>query len=150
MKRLRIVIADDHSQMLSLLQALLEPEYQVVGTAEDGQALVAAAQALRPDIVITDVDMPGLDGIQATRELHRCLPECRVIFHSSHGGPEVIAAAFAAGASGYLIKGSAQSLLSSIRTVVRQVWNNANEAEEAAKTVNEASSMRVVHAGDWR
>ena len=124
MKRLRIVLADDHPQILSLLQTLLEPEYDVVGTAEDGQSLIAAAQALRPDLVLTDVEMPVLNGIDAVRELHKALPDCRVIFHSSHAESEVMAAAFQAGASGYLIKGSSQSLVSSIRTVVRHVWNS--------------------------
>jgi DNA-binding NarL/FixJ family response regulator len=124
MRRLRIVLADDHPQILSLLQTLLEPEYDVVGTAEDGQSLIAAAQALRPDLVLTDVDMPVLTGIEAVRELHKALPDCRVIFHSSHCESAVMAAAFQAGASGYLIKGSSQSLVSSIRTVVRHVWNS--------------------------
>lgn len=124
MKRLRILLADDHPQILALLQTLLEPDYTVVGTVEDGQSLIAAAQALRPDVVLTDVDMPVLNGIDAVRELHKLLPDCRVIFHSSHGEPEIMAAAFEAGASGYLIKGSSQSLVSSIRTVVRHVWKS--------------------------
>lgn len=130
MRRLRIVLADDHPQILTLLQTLLEPDYKVVGTAEDGQSLLAAAQALRPDLVLTDVDMPVLSGIEAVRELHKVLPECRVIFHSSHSEPEVMAAAFEAGASGYLIKGSSQSLLSSIRTVVRHVSKSQEPLEE--------------------
>jgi len=129
MKRLRIVLADDHPQILALLQRLLEPEYDVVGTVEDGQSLIAAAQALRPDLVLTDVDMPVLNGIEAVRELHKLLPECRVIFHSSHCESNVMAAAFQAGASGYLIKGSSQSLVSSMRTVVRHVWDNREPLE---------------------
>jgi DNA-binding NarL/FixJ family response regulator len=121
MRRLRILLADDYSRMLSLLQSVLEPTYQVVGTVEDGQSLVVAAQALRPDIILTDVDMPIMNGIEATRELRRTLPNCCVIFHSSHGEPEVMAEAFAAGGSGYVIKGSAKSLLSSIHMIIRQV-----------------------------
>ena len=127
MKRLRILLCDDESQMLSLLQSVLEPEYSVVGTAEDGQALIAAAQALRPDLVLTDIEMPRMDGIEAVQELRKTLPDCRVIFHTSHDEPEVMAAAFSAGASGYLIKGSAQSLISAIRTVVRQAWDRDEE-----------------------
>ncbi len=125
MKQLRILLADDRPQMLALLQLVLEPDYTVVGTVEDGQSLIAAAQALRPDLVLTDIDMPLLNGIEATRELRTLLPDCRVIVHSSHDEPGVMAAAFAAGASGYLIKGSSQSLLSSIRAIVQHVWNQS-------------------------
>ncbi len=121
MRRLRVVLADDHPQILALLQTLLEPDYHVVGTADNGRALLATAEVLRPDLILTDIDMPALNGIEAARELHRLLPDCRVILHSSHSEPEMIAAALEAGASGYLIKGSQQSLLSSIRTVVRHV-----------------------------
>lgn len=127
MKRLRILLCDDESQMLSLLQSVLEPEYAVVGTAEDGQALIAAAQALRPDLVLTDIEMPRMDGIEAVQELRKTLPDCRVIFHTSHDEPEVMAAAFSAGAAGYLIKGSAESLVSAIRTVVRHAWDRDEE-----------------------
>lgn len=151
MRRLRIVVADDHPQILSLLQVLLEPDYKVVGTAEDGQSLVAAAQALRPDVVLTDIDMPILNGIEATRELHNQLPECRVIVHSSHSEPEIVASAFAAGASGYLIKGSSQSLISSIRSVIRHVSTN-DEApyvdREPEHTIPRESRIR--QESSWR
>ncbi len=127
MKRLRILLCDDESQMLSLLQSVLEPEYSVVGTAEDGQALIATAQALRPDLVLTDIEMQRMDGIEAVQELLKTLPDCRVIFHTSRTEPEVMAAAFSAGAAGYLIKGSAESLVSAIHTVVRHVWKQEEE-----------------------
>jgi CheY-like chemotaxis protein len=113
MKRLRLLLCDDDSQMLSFLQSVLETEYTVIGTAEDGQALIAAAQALRPDLVLTDIQMPKMDGIEAVHELRRTLPDC----------PEVMAAAFSTGAVGYLVKGSSQSLVSAIRTVVRHAAN---------------------------
>lgn len=121
MKRLRILLCDDETQMLSLLQSVLEHEYTVVGTAEDGLALIAAAQALRPDLVLTDIDMPRMDGIEAVQELRKTLPDCRVIFHTSRDEPEVMAAAFSAGADGYLVKGSLPSLLSGIRTAIQHM-----------------------------
>ena len=123
MKRLRILLADDRPQILSLLQLVLEPDYTIVGTVEDGQSLIAAAQALRPDLVLTDIDMPMLNGIEATRELRRLLPDCRVVVFSSHDEPDIMASAFAAGAVGYLIKSSSQSLLTSIRAIVQHVWH---------------------------
>jgi DNA-binding NarL/FixJ family response regulator len=125
MRRPRILLCDDHPAILTLLHYLLEPHYHVVGTAEDGQSLVAAAQALRPDIVFTDINMPHVNGLEATRELRKHLPGCHVIVHSSHDEPEVMAAAFAAGASGYVVKGSTNALESSIRTVIETVWAQA-------------------------
>ncbi|MEQ1654906.1 MAG: response regulator, partial [Nitrospira sp.] len=68
-----------------------------------------------------------MDGIEAVQELLKTLPDCRVIFHTSRTEPEVMAAAFSAGAAGYLIKGSAESLVSAIRTVVRHVWKQEEE-----------------------
>lgn len=132
MKRLRIVLADDHPRIVTLLKALLEPEYRVVGTAADGQSLLTAAFALRPDIVLTDVDMPLVNGIDAVRDLHRKLPDCRVIVYTSRTEPEIMAAAFAAGASGYLIKGSSQSLVTSIRAVVRHVCQSQSSRDGCA------------------
>lgn len=119
MKRLRLLLCDDDSQMLSFLQSVLETEYTVIGTAKDGQALIAAAQALRPDLVLTDIQMPKMDGIEAVHELRRTLPDCQVIFHTSRTDPEVMAAAFSAGAVGYLVKGSLQSLLTGLRTALQ-------------------------------
>ncbi len=121
MKRLRILLADDHSQMLTLLKMVLEPTFQVIGTVEDGQSLIAAAQALRPDLVLTDIDMPILNGIEATRELRKLQPQCRVICHSSHDQPDIMAAAFAAGASGFVIKGTTRDLVSSLRSAIKEI-----------------------------
>lgn len=125
MKPLRILLCDDDAQMLSLLQSVLEPDFTVVGTAEDGQALIAAAQALRPDLVLTDIEMPKMDGIEAVQELRKTRPNCRVIFHTSRSEPEVMAAAFTVGAAGYLVKGASQSLASAIRTVIRHAEHRA-------------------------
>jgi DNA-binding NarL/FixJ family response regulator len=105
-RRSRILLADDHPMMLAGLRKLLEPELEVIGTATDVHALVAAAESWRPDLVITDVEMPGLDGIEATRWLHAALPSVRVLILSIHVEPSWVRAAFDAGARGYLTKAS--------------------------------------------
>ncbi|MCC6141224.1 MAG: response regulator transcription factor [Nitrospira sp.] len=121
MKRLRILLCNDDAQMLPMFQSVLESEYAVIGTAEDGQALIAAAQALRPDLVLTDIQMPKMDGIEAVRELRKTRPDCLVVFYASRTDPEVMAAAFSAGAVGYLVKDSLPSMLSGLRTVLQHV-----------------------------
>lgn len=122
MARLRILLGSDHPHILWLLKTLLEPEYRVVGTAQDGRSLVAAALALQPHLVLTELDLPVLDGIAAVREIHRALPACRVVCHGPHGDPAVMAGVFEAGAMGFLIQSSVQSLVSTIRPVLHHVW----------------------------
>lgn len=125
MRRLRLLLCDDQPEMLGLLQRILEPHYHIVGTAEDGQSLLAAAYALRPDIVLTDINLPLVNGLDAARDMRKHLPDCCIIIHSSHDEPEILAAAFAAGASGYFVKGSLRALPSSIRAVIRSARDTA-------------------------
>lgn len=118
MSRPRILLGDDYPQILELLKILLELDYEVVGTVGDGRALLSTAQKLRPDIILTDVDMPILSGIEAVREIRKLQPDCCIIFHSSHAEQHIVASAYEAGASGYLIKGASTSLLSSLNAIV--------------------------------
>ena len=117
-RRRRVLLADDHPLMFTGLRMLLEPELEVVGTVTDGQALLDAAERLRPDLVITDISMPGLDGIEATRRLQASLPEVRVLILSINTEPFCVRAAFEAGAWGYLVKTSAPE---EIELAVREV-----------------------------
>lgn len=105
--RSRVLLADDHPMMLGGLRKLLDPAYEVVGAVADGLALLAVAERLRPDLVIADIAMPGLDGVEATRRLRQIVPACRVLILSIHAEPSWVRAAFAAGACGYLTKCSA-------------------------------------------
>lgn len=114
----RILLADDHPMILSGLRKLFEPELEVVGTVMDGQALLDAAERLRPDLVITDVEMPGIDGIEATRSLQTVSPGARVLILSIHAEPSCVRAAFEAGAWAYLTKCSAPE---EIECAVREV-----------------------------
>jgi DNA-binding NarL/FixJ family response regulator len=104
---LRVLLADDHPMMLEGLAKLLEPEFEVAGRVQDGRALLAAAERLRPDLVITDLSMPDIDGLEATRRLRVTLPGTPVLVLSFHTEPSWVRAAFAAGACGYLTKTSA-------------------------------------------
>jgi DNA-binding NarL/FixJ family response regulator len=111
MKKPRVLLADDHSMVLAGLLKLVETEAEVVGTVEDGRALVAAAQALRPDIILLDISMPLLNGLDAARQLTKLVPESKLIFLTMHATAAYAREAFKAGASGYLIKRSAASEL---------------------------------------
>ena len=112
MKKPRVLMADDHSMILAGLRKLVEVECDVVGTVEDGRALVEAAQKLRPDLILLDISMPLLNGLDAARQLTKLVPESKVIILTMHASPTYATEAFQAGASGYLLKRSAVSELS--------------------------------------
>jgi DNA-binding NarL/FixJ family response regulator len=120
MNRPRILMADDHAIVLAGLRKLVEAEGEVVGMVEDGRALVEAAQQLRPDIVLLDISMPLLNGLDAARQISKLVPECKLIFLTMHATPTYATEAFKAGASGYLIKRSAAvELKQAIQAVMR-------------------------------
>jgi DNA-binding NarL/FixJ family response regulator len=104
--------------VLAGLRKLLEPELEVVATATDGQTLLAAAERLQPDLVITEISMPGIDGIEAIRWLQATVPGVRVLILSIHTEPSCVRAAFEAGACGYLTKTSGPE---EIERAVREV-----------------------------
>ncbi|MDP3089618.1 MAG: response regulator transcription factor [Nitrospira sp.] len=107
MARPRILLADDHPDLLMALRDLVGELGEVVGAVTDGQSLVQAAQRLKPDIIFTDISMPRMNGLEATRALQACLPQSRVIILTSHQEPAFVTVAFAAGARGYVLKKTA-------------------------------------------
>ena len=111
MTRPRILMADDHSLVLAGLRRLVEEEGDVVGTVEDGRALVEEAQRLRPDLILLDISMPLLNGLDAARQLTKLVPDSKLIFLTMHATPTYVTEAFKAGAAGYLIKQSAAAEL---------------------------------------
>jgi DNA-binding NarL/FixJ family response regulator len=120
MNRPRVLMADDHSIVLAGLKKLVEAEGVVVGTVEDGRALIEEAQKLRPDIILLDISMPLLNGLDAARQLTKLVPESKLIFLTMHATPTYATEAFKAGASAYLIKRSAASeLKQAIQAVMR-------------------------------
>lgn len=124
MKRTRILLADDHQQIRELLRVILEPEFTVVGTAADGEALLQNAERLRPDVIISDISMPKVNGLEAARRMKDVAPNAQIIFLTAHSAPSYMAAAFAAGASGYLIKGATTNLAGSLRSMIGSLRTN--------------------------
>ena len=122
MKRIRILLADDHTMVCAGFQRLLEPEYEVVGIVEDGRALLKAAVELKPDVVLVDVGMPLLNGLDAGRELKKMVPSIKLIFLTMNPDPDIASEAFRIGASGYLLKNShGDELLKAVRAVLRGI-----------------------------
>jgi DNA-binding NarL/FixJ family response regulator len=118
--RPRLLLADDHTLLLEGIRLMLAPEFDLVGSVEDGQALLSAAKTLKPDVILLDISMPVLNGIDAARRLRKLLPSARLIFLTMHADPDYVAEAFRAGAMGYLLKRSAASeLLTAIRAVLK-------------------------------
>src|SRR5216684_3771719 len=117
--RARLLLADDHTLLLEGIRLMLEPEFELVGSVEDGQALLTAAKALKPDVILLDISMPVLNGIDAAHQLHKILPSAKLIFLTMHADADYVTEAFRAGAAGYLLKRSAASeLLTAIREVL--------------------------------
>ena len=120
MTRPRLLLADDHTLLLEGIRLMLEPEFELVGSVEDGQALLAAAEKLKPDVILLDISMPVLNGIDAARQLRKIIPSSRLIFLTMHGDADYVTEAFRVGASGYLLKRSAASeLVTAIREVLK-------------------------------
>jgi len=111
MNRPRIVLADDHPEILDALCFLLKDVGEVVCRVTGGLALVEAAQRLKPDIIITDMAMPGFNGLEATRALRRSEPSSKVIILTVHRSASYVSLALDAGASGYVLKRSAAAEL---------------------------------------
>jgi DNA-binding NarL/FixJ family response regulator len=119
-ERPRVLLADDQPVMLEGLKMLLESRFEVVGAVTDGRVLLEVAAKRRPDLVIADISMTGLDGIEATRRLRTILPDARVVILTSHTEPSWVRAAFDAGACGYLTKRSvAEEIQRALREVLR-------------------------------
>ncbi|MCI0659441.1 MAG: response regulator transcription factor [Acidobacteria bacterium] len=103
-EQIRVVIADDHADVLDDIRDLLEPEFKVVGTVSDGLALLSAVETLKPDVIITDISMPEMNGIEAARRITEMNPSSKVVLLTMHNDPALVEQGFAAGALGYVLK----------------------------------------------
>jgi DNA-binding NarL/FixJ family response regulator len=118
--RARLLIADDHTLLAEACKHLLEPEFDVVGIADNGRALLQLASELKPEIVILDIAMPQLNGLDAGKQIKHLLPATKLVFLTMNMSPEVAAEAFRRGASAYVVKSSAASdLVRAIRRALR-------------------------------
>ena len=118
--RATILIADDHNLMAELCKRLLETEFDVVGTVYDGRALVRAAQGLKPQVIVVDIGMPLLNGLDAGEQIKRLLPAVKLVFLTMSTETELAAEAFRRGASAYLVKTCAtDELVVAVRNVLR-------------------------------
>lgn len=104
MRKIRILLADDHRRLLELVQGLLEPTFDVVTCVEDGESLVEAAGKLQPDVIITDISMPKLNGIEAAGRLRESGSSSKIVFLTVHADPDFVQAALKTGALAYVSK----------------------------------------------
>ena len=111
MKKPRILLADDHQIVLEGLKSLLGGEFEVVGSVEDGRALVDQAATLHPDVIVADISMPQLNGIEAARQIKKADKNVKIVFLTMHPDATYAANAFEVGASGFVLKHSAPSEL---------------------------------------
>jgi len=137
MKRPRILLADDHTLMADALEHLLQADFDVVGTVSDGRALLKAAVELEPDVVVVDIAMPLLNGLDAGDQLKTLRPQIKIIYLTQNREPRVAAHAIRRRASGYLLKDSAASEL---RTAIR-------EAVQGRRYISPSIAERMAEAG---
>jgi DNA-binding NarL/FixJ family response regulator len=120
MKRPRLILADDHTLIVDALKNLLQPEFEVVGTFADGRALLESAPKLKPDLVVLDISMPNMSGLNAGARLKELMPSVKLIYLTMNADPDMAGEAFRLGASAYLLKNSAATeLVRAIRDALR-------------------------------
>ena len=107
MYRPRVLLAEDHAETAARLRKLLGVDFDVIASVEDGRALVDATERLSPDAIVADIDMPGVDGIEATTLIRHRDPDARIVLVTVHGESMLVEAGLAAGALGYVLKDTA-------------------------------------------
>jgi DNA-binding NarL/FixJ family response regulator len=120
MNRARVLLADDHQMVTEGLRNLLADDFEIVGAVEDGRALLAAARKLRPDVIVADISMPQLNGIEALQQLKKHNPDVKVVFLTMHQNRAYARRALQAGAAGFVVKHSAsQELVMAIHAALK-------------------------------
>ena len=119
MSRPTVLLAEDHAGLAQSLCILLQDDFEIVGSVTDGLALIEAARRLRPELIVADIQMPGMNGLEALRQLRTNGDEVRVIFLTAHYDVELAAHAIRTGAAGFVLKGAAEELLTAIGEVLQ-------------------------------
>jgi DNA-binding NarL/FixJ family response regulator len=120
MSQPRLLLADDHKETADLLCGLLQTEFDVIAQVYDGHALVNAVERLSPDVIVSDISMPGLDGIVAATVILRKNPAARIVFVTVHSDPSLVERSFATGALGYVVKPAAgDELIPAVHSALR-------------------------------
>jgi DNA-binding NarL/FixJ family response regulator len=135
----RLLLADDHSLMLEGLSRLLTQEFDIIGTATNGRTLLADAERLRPDVIVLDIGMPDMNGIEAARRLNKLVPESKIVFVTQQLDPAYVHAAFAAGGLGYVAKQSAGTEL--VHAIQLALSNRYYVTPLAGKEAAQSASM---------
>jgi DNA-binding NarL/FixJ family response regulator len=131
------LLADDHQMLVDALKGVVEPRCEVVASVGDGRELLKAAARLRPDIIVLDIAMPHLNGLDAARQLKRTMPEIKLIFMTMNEDPYVVGEAFRAGASAFLLKqAAALELTEAIDSVLKGGSFVTPSAEEGQASIS--------------
>ena len=162
MSRPRVLLADDHRIVSEGLKSLLADDFDLVGVVEDGAELIQAAKTLSPDVIVTDISMPNMSGIEAVGQLKRDNPSVKVVFLTMHHDPAFVQRAVAAGGDGYVVKHAAASELvlavraalrgqtfisPSLASLVLRERQNGTEAPERALTTRQQEILGFVMRG---
>ncbi|MGE3776746.1 MAG: response regulator, partial [Pirellulaceae bacterium] len=140
LQRPRVILADDHRMLREAFAQILEPKCEVIDSVGDGRSLLASAAARKPDVVVLDIAMPHLNGLEAGRELKRTMPEIKIIYLTINEDPDVAAEAVRGGAACYLLKNSAASEL--LQAIDEAMWGRSYITPLVAKGLVTALARR--------